>query len=182
MSALYAAVLGDGWGGLAPSVRRLHGGGGRGEGTFRVRRGATILARLLAWLLRMPRAADAVTVTLRVASDATGERWTRSFGGAQVETLQWLREGLLVEAFGLVQCVFRLRVLGGGFMFEQVASRFGGRRFAVPLPRLLAPRIEGRCDADGDSVRVDVAILAPVVGLLVGYEGRVHATEPGDST
>jgi hypothetical protein len=41
------------------------------------------------------------------------------------------------------------------------------------LPRLLAPRVEGRAAPDGERVHVDVRIHAPLAGLLVAYTGTV---------
>jgi len=173
MSSLYGTLLGAAWSTLAPAVRRLHGGQGRARGSFRVRRGTSGLARLLANLLRMPRAAESVAVTLSVEAAPDGERWVRAFAGQPLETLQLRRGARLVEVMGLVQCIFRLRADEGALVFEQVGASFGFRRLRIPLPRFLAPFIEGRAAPERDDVRVDVRIHAPLVGLLVAYDGLV---------
>jgi hypothetical protein len=173
--SLYPALLGPAWMSLAPSVRRLHEGGARARGVFRVRRGEGFFARLVAALLRMPPASEGTLVTLAVDPAGGGERWSRSFGGRMLRTLQWQSGALLVEAMGLVQCLFELRAEAGALVFDQVRATMGFRRLALPLPRALAPRVEGRAEADGDEVRVDVRIHAPLVGLLVRYDGRVTA-------
>ncbi|WP_437284440.1 DUF4166 domain-containing protein [Sorangium sp. So ce406] len=173
MPSLYPSLLGAAWSALAPPVQRLHAGGARARGRFRVRRGRALAARLIAALLRMPEAAEDVAVTLAVEPRADGERWIRTFGTRLLRSTQWRSGDLLVEALGLVQCWFRLRAEGGALVFEQVRSTIGLRSFGLPLPRWLAPRVEGRAEALRDEVQVDVRIFAPVAGLLVAYEGRV---------
>ncbi|WP_437313306.1 DUF4166 domain-containing protein [Sorangium sp. So ce385] len=179
MPALYPALLGAAWAALAPPVQALHAGGARARGRFRVRRGRGLAARLLAALLRMPAAAEDVVVTLAVEPSGDGERWIRSFGGRLLCSSQWRSGELLVEALGLIQCWFRLRAEGGALVFEQARSTFGLRGFGLPLPRWLAPRVEGRAEPSRDEVRVDVRIFAPIAGLLVAYEGRVTGEDRG---
>jgi hypothetical protein len=177
MSSLYAALLGAAWESLAPAVRRLHQGGTRARALFSVRRGTGLLARFAAAIARMPPQAEEVDVTLAVELDGESERWCRDFGGVAVRTAQWGRRGLLVEAFGLMQCIFRLRAEAGALIFDQVAAALGFRSVALPLPRFLAPHVEGRVDAEEGGVHVDVRIYAPIVGLVVAYEGRVIGME-----
>lgn len=126
----------------------------------------------------MPLAGNDVEVTLGVKRSQAMEVWSRSFGGKPLLTKQWMKRGLLVEALGLILCLFRLRVEAGVLVFEQVGASVGGRRFALPIPSFLAPRIEGRATHDGDRVHVHVRISAPIVGLLVSYEGRVVTDPP----
>ena len=176
MPSLYPALLGPAWGDLAPPVQRLHAGAGSARGVFSVRRGAGVLARLAGWILGVPPAGEGVPVTLAVEVVPFGERWRRAFGGSLFSTVQWRRGALLVEAVGLAQTVFRLRAERGALVFEQVGARLGLRRFSLPLPRWITPRIEGRAEPLGDEVHVDVRVHAPALGLLVAYEGRVAAS------
>lgn len=173
---LYESLLGTAWTGLAPVVRRLHGGEGRAHGRFRVRRGG-VIARAIAALLRMPAAGEGVAVTLAVGGEPETERWTRSFAGQPLCTLQWRQGPLLVEALGLFLCHFRLREDGGALVFEQVGAALGGRGFAIPLPRFLSPKIEGRATAERDGAHVDIEIRAPLVGLVIAYDGIVVPEE-----
>lgn len=112
-----------------------------------------------------------MTLTVEPAGD--GERWLRAFGDRPLHSAQWRSGDLLVEGLGLVQCWFRLHAEGGALVFEHVRSTLGLRGLGLPLPRWLAPRIEGRAGPLRDEVHVDVRIFAPIAGLLVAYEGRV---------
>lgn len=79
---LYPRLVGPAWERLDPAVRRFHlvHGRRRFRGAFRVERGRSLAARVLAPLLRLPRAAEAEPVTLEVEATESGERWTRHFG------------------------------------------------------------------------------------------------------
>lgn len=176
---LYPSLLGPSWATLALPVQRLHADSQTARGVFRVRRSQSLGARILAALLGMPKPADAVSVTLKIERTAHGERWIRRFGDQALRTVQWRRGELLVEALGPVQCLFRLSAAEGALVFEHVKSAFGQRRFALPLPRWLAPRIEGRAEPRSTSVYVRVFIYAPFFGLLVSYEGSVSMEAEG---
>jgi len=173
MDSLYVSLLGSAWSLLAPSVQRLHGGGARARGVFGVRWGAGWIARAVAAILGMPRAGEGIRVTLSVELTPAGERWTRLFGDQRLSSAQWRRGEALVEAFGPVQCLFRLRAVDGALVFEQVGTRFGFGRLSLPLPRFLAPSVVGRAAPRRDDVHVDVRIHAPILGLLVAYDGLV---------
>src|SRR5262245_60122224 len=100
---LYPQLLGPSWDGLAEDVRRLHGQGEvvHAVGTFEVRHGRGRLARLLAWMARLPAAAPAVAVRLTVTPSDRGEEWRRTFGGRPLVSFQWRRsDGLLAEGMG----------------------------------------------------------------------------------
>ena len=172
--SLYASLLGPERSGLAAPVDVLHTTSGRAAGVFRVRRGEGLLARLIGWVLRLPAAQEQARIELLVERTPREERWIRSFGGQPLRSVQWGEGGLLIEEMNLVQCCFRLRVEGGALRFEQVGAQVGPRGWTVPLPRFLWPRVEGRAEGAGAEVDVDVRIHAPVVGLLVSYEGRVR--------
>lgn len=170
--------MGETWAALAPPVACLHATSAGARGFMRVRRGRSLLARLLAALLRMPPADDRAAIELRVERDGRGERWVRSFGGHPLYSTQWAERGLLVEGLGPVQCWFRLRAEGSSLLFEQIAATVGVRGLFLPLPRFLWPLVEGRADPDGPAVRVSVQIAAPFVGMLVAYDGTVSPEVP----
>jgi hypothetical protein len=179
MTALYQQLLGPAWGELSPAVQRLHAEQEVARGTFRVQRGVWWLARALGALMRMPAAAEAVAVTLRIERRGMRENWRRVFGAHPLASRQWAQRGVLVEALGPVQCRFRLVSTGGALGFEQVGAAFGIGWLAFPLPRFLAPQVHGRASVDEgtgeghDTVHVVVTISAPGLGLIVGYDGHI---------
>src|SRR5258707_15637629 len=100
--SLYRRVLGPQFDSLPEVLRRFHGasGGGRAHGTLRVERAAGWLRNSLASLLGFPAAGEAVPVHLQIDVDRDRERWVREFGGHKLVTVQWARDGYLMERAG----------------------------------------------------------------------------------
>lgn len=174
---LYERLVGDGWNGLDEPVRRFHLCA-RGNGLFAVRRGRGRVARVIARLMGLPEVGEEVPLRLSVEPHKDGERWRRNFAGKEFVTEQSEHAGpLLIERAGLFELLFRLHVEGGALAYrgEGAALRAGSLR--LPLPRLLAPRVEAWERADEGGVRVSVCVTAPLVGLLIRYEGLVRLEE-----
>lgn len=169
---LYRRILGDRWHDLPPSVREMHDPIGRmtASGRADVVRGASPLARLVAWIFGFPSAGADVPV--RVEFDAVDglERWTRTFGGRSFISVLSQSGYLIEERFGPMR-----------FRFQLVANRFGLSMMPVswsflglPLPRRLMP--DGIATESGEKgvFRFDVPIRMPLIGLVVHYTGHLR--------
>jgi hypothetical protein len=175
--SLYAGVLGSGWAQLPSIVRRMHEEG-RATGRFTIRRGSGPLPALIGWLLRFPSPGEGVSTRLEVQREGDGQRWVRSFDGHLLVTAQRAWEGgLLGERLGSVECVFRLRAVDGGIVYEQVKAWLCLGSWRLPLPRLLSPRIEAVTAPAPQGLRVHVKIGAALIGWLLTYEGLVSPEE-----
>jgi len=179
---LYRRLLGASWDELPAVLRRLHGESVpvRAAGTMRVRHGENGLARMLARLARLPAAGEAVDVRLDVIPEGDGEAWRRSFRGRPLVSFQWGGpHGLLVERIGLLEARFRLEVVGGALLYHPAGAAVCLGPLRLPLPSWWAPRISARerpldgCDGAG----VAVEVRAPVLGLLVAYDGTITGIE-----
>ncbi|HEX9668340.1 MAG TPA: DUF4166 domain-containing protein [Thermoanaerobaculia bacterium] len=178
---LYPRLLGPAWETLDEAVRRMHtvGAGLSVRGLFRVWRAPGLLARALCRLARLPPPGEAVETRLVVTGDGERERWARSFGGRPLVSDESAGgDGLLVERVPPLELRFRLEPHAGALHLRQagVALRLAGLR--VPLPAFLAPRVTARETPAGDgAVRVEVAVRAPLLGPIFGYEGTVELSE-----
>jgi hypothetical protein len=179
---LYPSVLGESWAQLPEAVRAMHLDGRPRRGLFRVRRGGTVSARLLARILGLPAAGSGVSVRLQVRVAGESERWERTFGSRLLLTTQYPGpEGLLAERFGAVELRFRLEARGGALVYRSMGAvlRLGPAR--VPLPRWLAPSVRARERGAEGGVTVRVGVTSPFTGPLVAYAGRLgppRADEP----
>ncbi len=170
--ALYPALLGAAWAALAPPVQRLHAGGARARGRFRVRRGRGLAARLVAGLLRMPEAAEDIAGDARRRAGGRRRQWLRPFGARPLFSSQWRSGDLLVEGLDLVQCWFRLRAEGGARVRAGAVDARAHAASGCGCPDGSPRGSRGGPEPLRDEVHVDVRIFAPVAGLLVAYEGR----------
>ena len=177
-------VLGDDADRLPAVVRRFHcrPDDAVGEGVFTVWRSPTVLGRVVATLLRFPRATDAtpVAVTVRRRPGPTSEAWSRRFGADELASVKRVDGNLLVERIGRLEIGFELRELDRRLWFVQVRARLrlvGDR--TVVLPGALAPRVEVNVGASADGQRLDVLarVVLPVVGPVFGFAGELTEVE-----
>ncbi len=169
---LYRRVLGARFDALPEVLRRFHDapGGGRARGTLRVERASGPLRNALASLLRLPKSGEHVSVMLEVAIEGDRERWVRHFEGRRLETVQWARGDLLMESFGPT-------AFSSALVVDESCLHYEFRRawlIGIPLPRQLAPLVDGRADAGDGGWNLTVRIEAPFVGKLVQYQGWVE--------
>jgi hypothetical protein len=173
MTSLYRRILGPAFDTLPRSLRQFHDveTEWRGRASFRVTRGGGRLGNLVANLGGLPPAGEDVAVRLRVVREGDGERWVRDFGGHRLESVQRMWRGLLVESLGPVTLGFRL-------VAEPPALRLVPARawvLGVPWPLALAPRGSGVEVGRDDGCAIVARAEAPLLGLLVRYEGLVVA-------
>ena len=176
-ASLYEEVLGPRWPGLPSTVRRLHEPG-CACGPFSIRRGTGPLPALIGWLCRFPAAGEQVPTRLVVRQEGALQYWERSFGGHSLTTVQRAREGGLIgEQLGPVECVFQLRPVEGGIAYEQVGAWLRVGPLRLPMPRVLAPRIEAMATEAPEGMRVHVTMGFALAGWLLTYEGLVRPEE-----
>jgi hypothetical protein len=129
------------------------------------------LGRFLSWLFQLPAPAADMPLSVKFASTAGGEVWTRQIGRRAMRSRQYigLRKpaGWIVEQFGVFAFDLELPVTGGRLELVMRGMRCCG----VPLPRALWPRITASESEDGGRFRFDVEIGLPLVGRLVRYRG-----------
>jgi hypothetical protein len=181
-ASLYPRILRRDWLQLDESVRRAHLDRQKAlhrSGIFRVRTGAGKMARMLIRLFGMPTSGEAIVIQLDISAVHETEVWVRRFGGKVVKTIQYATSpGVLRERFGAIELRFRLMVLDGGLRFEQIGAAVRLGSVVIPLPRFLRPSVEAyERGAESNQTHTYVAIKAPLIGLLISYEGVLDEVE-----
>ncbi|HTJ46154.1 MAG TPA: DUF4166 domain-containing protein [Kofleriaceae bacterium] len=171
MRSVYPAAFGDRWAGLSASLQRFFASTRAFVGDFEVRSGNR-LARVVRAIMRMPRPGPRVPVQLRVEETTTGETWRRSFRDKKLDSRQRRVGELVVDRFGPTEVWFALEAGTHDVVMRQVRTviRIGPLR--IPWPRVLGPRISGTMRDDG-ALHVAVRVAAPLIGLVISYEGVV---------
>ena len=178
---LYARLLGSSWAALAEPVRLAHASGSSvcSRGRLRIAHGDSRAVRVLARLLRLPRAHDAAETRLTITPRGKEEQWLRTFDDRRLDTRQYeAGDGQLAERFGLLEFRFRLEVSDGRLLYRQIeaALMFGSVR--LRLPAVCAPRVDASEEAAGArQVRVRVRVAMPVLGPMLTYDGTIHIEE-----
>jgi Domain of unknown function (DUF4166) len=175
MPSLYRRLLGESFDSLPPALRDFHDVERERhfQAVFRITRGKGWLRNLVCKLGGLPPAGEAVPMKLRVFPDGEREHWVREFDKHRLESVQWARDGLMVESIGAMRLGFRLHVEGATLRLELRRAWFLGVRW----PLWLAPRAEGTETGQADGCAIVVRASAPLLGLLVQYEGLVTRAE-----
>lgn len=170
-ATLYQSLLGEQFVLLPEPLRRFHGSpvGGCAEGVFRVERGRGRLRGLLADLGRLPPAGDCVPLRLQVRVANGEEHWTRCFGTTRLHTRQYARDGKLLELHPPWKLRIRLGATPRGMQLEHERCYC----FGIPLPKLVAPRVDSFVETRGERWFVEVTIGLPIVGMVCRYSGEV---------
>jgi hypothetical protein len=169
------------WNDLDASVRRFHDNpvAARASGRFDIVHGGWA-ARIVSRLAGFPPAGSGLETEVNITPRDGGERWHRSFGGAPLVSEQRAGEdGTLIERVGRLELRFRLEAVRGSLQFHQVGASLCLGAYRIRLPTWLAPRVQAlayRDPDDGQKMRVQVEIIAPLVGKLLGYAGVLHSS------
>lgn len=150
-------------------------------GTFKITRGTGWLRRFICWIGGLPPSGESVPVVLKVIPEGDREQWIRHFGKHQLQSVQWLDNGTLMEKLGPVTMAYKVTVDSHSFRLEtSKAWLFGWIR----MPLFLAPTGVGIETAIDNGVDVDVKAYGPLLGELVHYEGQIviDPTDPGPSS
>ncbi len=171
MPSLYRRLLGEAFDRLPATLRDFHDVERERHftATFRITHGKGWLRGLFRNLGGLPRAGEAVPVRLRVTPEGERERWRRDFAGHKLESLQWERDGLMVEALGPWRLGFQLSVEGPALRLELQRVWFCGLRW----PLWLGPSGTGIEIGQEDGCAIVVRASAPLAGFLIQYEGLV---------
>jgi len=179
---LYEVLTGPQWRELAESVRRFHGPTCPAEcrGSVRITRSGSLLAGIISRVLGLPQPAECAAAALVVTRDKGHHKWVRRLGNSSLVTRQSAgRDGLLAERFGPVELRFRLTVKNGALHFEQNEVRFRLAGAGIPVPGWASPKISAVCEGSGAGaqVRIWVEVKAPLLGVLLSYEGWLERDE-----
>ncbi len=169
----YEFILGPRFGDLHRNLQKLHGRTPeqRALGRLDVVRGDTWPSRMLAAVLRLPRAGNQIPVRLAVHRDRKRERWKREFGDCVVQSYQQAAGSHLRETFRCMSFGFDLQVINGGLKITSREFRLLGIR----IPDWLAPSIVAQEAANGDGWLVDVQISWRAAGCILCYSGTMVA-------
>jgi hypothetical protein len=177
--SLYQRILGPAWEALPAEVRAMHDGlVAVATGKAAVHRGAGLLARLVAAVIRFPHSGEDIPTTVRFIAEPQGETWVRTFGRQSFSSR--MREGgraaerLLCERFGPLE--FAQALAWEGDKLRLVMR--GWTALGVPLPLWLAPRSDSYAATRDGRYRFFVEISHPMTGPIVKYAGWLEPARP----
>lgn len=167
---LFENAIGKEWPLLPAPLRDLHqlADCRRWTGRASITRGRTPLARLAAWLMRFPKAAPDIPVTVTMTRTGATETWVRDFGGQRFRSYLRPAPHGVTERFGPLTFQIGLTVQDGTLAYPVTR----GWCLGIPMPRALLPISETveAVDPEGRPT-FDVALSHPLTGPIIRYRG-----------
>lgn len=172
-NTLYQRVLGERYDDLPPVLRDFHAlpQDAKAQGVVSVRHGKGWCRSALAKTLRLPPQGEQIKVQLQVQPQKGSEIWVRHFDNLRVETVQWQRDGFLVEKAGPICFAFYVFVQNAELRFQFSHNEIGG--FKLPIKILQVDATARAAENNGNSWHIQVTIRAPLLGLLAEYRGEI---------
>jgi hypothetical protein len=158
-------------------LQKLHKNGGVLSGQVQLSFGqglAGFVGRRLASRLGVPIVAATHHLQVTICSQSGALHWAREFNGqnefmSRFKPVGHYPYGHWVEKSGLLSLELGVKVHAGGWYWEHRRTRFLG----IPVPKVLLPVTIASKTAEGDSYRFSVKIMAPVLGKLLEYSGKL---------
>jgi hypothetical protein len=170
-------VLGDYWTQAAEPIRHVHSTYStvQAHGCLRITHGRRFVGRVIAQVMRLPSPGASVETRLIVTAHRDREHWRRTFSGRPLESWQYQSRAFeIAERFGMFEVRFELQISGGSLLYVQREAAFLFGSVRLRIPARWAPLVQAREDPAGrESIRVDVRVTLPCVGLLMAYDGVV---------
>ncbi|MEB2843000.1 SDR family NAD(P)-dependent oxidoreductase [Rhizobiales bacterium RZME27] len=168
---VYRRVMGEAYDVLPKLMRDMHDvfGSAGAAGFATVTRGRSLMARLVATIMRFPPEGEH-RLHVSFEEESGVERWTRDFDGHTFVSELSQSGRHLVERFGPMRFHFDLPS-------DEVGLTMIMRKWSVlrvPMPLFLAPKSVAREWADGEDFWFDVPIALPLIGDVVHYRGRLR--------
>ncbi|MEZ5832131.1 MAG: DUF4166 domain-containing protein [Dongiaceae bacterium] len=173
---LLRGLMGRSFDRLSGAVRDLHGTEqiGYWRGLCQVKRGGSVLSKLVGWWFHFPPAGFYPRMSVTVLRDKLGEVWMRGFDRHDIKTrLKPTAPGARIvrENFGLVEFDLKTSIRDGALTL-QVA---GMRTLGIPTPRFLWPHLIAEESNEDGWFRFDIKIDLPWREPLIHYLGWLEA-------
>ena len=178
---LLKGLMGRSFERLGSAVRDLHGTEqiGYWRGLCQVKRGRSLLSKLVGWWFNFPPAGFYPRMSVTVLRDRLGEVWMRGFDTHDIKTRLLPTEPgarIVRENFGLVEFDLRTGIKDGALTLDVV----GMRTLGVPTPRFLWPHLRAEeSNEDGwfhFDIKIDLPWRAPLIHYLGWLEGSAALT------
>lgn len=172
LQSVYQKILQDEFEKLGPSLQYSHGSQTLviASGMIDVEYGTNIFARWLNLIAKMPPKGLQQHVKLRVERNEKEEIWTRDFEGKIFTTIQFEKNGYMIEKSGPAALKFQISVIGNSIHFVQKHTLF----FGIAAPKIFSLQSTANSIEDENGWKVDVEVKSPLFGLMLRYKGKVN--------
>lgn len=171
--SLLRRALGSRVDALPTRVAQVHAGEAPAtfQGQGRARGSRSPLARLARAFGGLPEPGDYPNLEVDIVPDASGEAWTRRFGGRVFRSrlVSLTAVGEFEERVWPLTFAFNIDLAPDGFRWRLLRWRLG----PLKLPKALAPRVRATTFARDGAYRFRVLVAHPAIGVIFAYAGQL---------
>ncbi len=170
--SIYQKVIGKDFNQLGPNLQYGHAHMPivKAKGSINVEWGKGFLIRWMNKMNGLPPAGNNQELELEIIRDEKIETWNRKFKSTVFSTIQFEKNGLLVEKDGPIAIGFKVHLDGNSFIYEQVYMKFAGIR----IPRFIGMKSEAKVAETNNGWDAEIKVTAPIVGLVLKYSASVN--------
>lgn len=139
------------------------------RGSVDIKRGDSLLAKVLSVLMRLPKTQNNAPMTLAFTQQEEKEVWARTFGTDKFSSIQYEQEGQMVEQMGFMKLYFDVSVEDEVLITKLRKLTILGLR----VPKFFILDINSKEEVVNDEVCFRVEVSFPRGGKVVEYFGRI---------
>jgi len=139
------------------------------RGSVDIKRGDSLLAKVLSVLMRLPKTQNNAPMTLAFTQQEEKEVWARTFGTDKFSSIQYEQEGQMVEQMGFMKLYFDVSVKNGSL----ITSLNKLMIFGIKVPKIFTLNIQSKEEVIEDDIHFKVEVSLPKGEKVIEYFGII---------
>lgn len=139
------------------------------RGSVDIKRGDSLLAKVLSVLMRLPKTQNNAPMTLAFTQQEEKEVWARTFGTDKFSSIQYEQEGQMVEQMGFMKLYFDVSVKNGSLITSLNKLMISG----IKVPKIFTLNIQSKEEVIEDDIHFKVEVSLPKGEKVIEYFGII---------
>jgi len=168
---LYQRLTGEKFKDLSPKIQAMHlyEDSKVLRGSVEIKRGDSLLAKVLSVLMRLPKTQNNAPMTLEFTQQEEKEVWARTFGTDKFSSIQYEHEGQMVEQMSLMKIYFDVSVKNGSLITSLSKIMLLG----IKIPKIFTLNIKSKEEVIEDEIHFKVEVSLPKGEKVIEYFGII---------
>ena len=168
---LYQRLTGEKFKDLSPKIQAMHlyEDSKVLRGSVEIKRGDSLLAKVLSVLMRLPKTQNNAPMTLEFTQQEEKEVWARTFGTDKFSSIQYEHEGQMVEQMSLIKLYFDVSVKNGSLITSLSKIMLLG----IKIPKIFTLNIKSKEEVIEDEIHFKVEVSLPKGEKVIEYFGII---------
>lgn len=139
------------------------------RGSVEIKRGDSLLAKVLSVSMRLPKTQNNAPMTLEFTQQEEKEVWARTFGTDKFSSIEYEHEGQMVEQMSLMKLYFDVSVKNGSLITSLSEIMLLG----IKIPKIFTLNIKSKEEVIEDEIHFKVEVSLPKAEKVIEYFGII---------